>query len=168
VDITTSIDGFESLNKALDMLREEFGKGKTDAIYRKAMKAAMQPVLDAAKTYAPKDTDQLEQHIYMKVHRPMARDKAGKYYAGEVYMARVSASPVREDSEIKVILTKKGKFQNYWSGLKPVAVSQEFGNARTPAHPFLRPALDNNMDRVQNLLGVNLWSEIEKLAAKGK
>lgn len=163
------LEGFEDLYKAMDELAQEIGKGKTDRIWRNAMKWAMEPVLQDAKTYAPKDSGQLADRIYMKVHRPMMRDKSGKYYAGEVYMARVTASPIRDESKLKTILNKRGKFQSVWVNKRPVALSNEFGNARTPPTPFLRPALESNIDKVISRLGQAIWTEVNwGKYAKGK
>jgi HK97 gp10 family phage protein len=165
---TYQATGFDELFKKLDELKEEIGKGKTDKIYRTAMKYAMEPVLQDAKTYAPQNTGQLQDHIYMKVHRPMARDKAGKAsQQGEVYMARVTSSTLRDDTVLNVIINKRGKEQTVATNKKPVPVSQEFGNARVGGKPFLRPALEHNYDRVQSRLGWALWQQIEKLATKG-
>lgn len=159
--------GFTELFAKMEQLREEVGKGKTDAIWRKAMMYAMEPVLQDAKAYAPKNTGQLAERIYMKVHRPMARDKSGKAYQGEMYMARVTSSTLRNDSVQNFIVNKKGKLQTVWGNKRPVGVSNEFGNAKTPHHPFMRPALDNNIDRVQSRLGWGIWQGIEKIVGKG-
>ena len=158
------VEGFAELFTTLDAIKEEIGKGKTDKIYRNAMKAAMQPVLNAAKSAAPKDTGQMADHIYMKVHRPQRRDKNGKYYDGEVYMARVSVSPLREDSQLHHIVNKRGKLQSVWRNKKPVALSQEFGNARTPSHPFLRTALESKAPQVIDILGAILKINIDEFA----
>jgi len=162
-----TIEGFPELFATLETLKQEIGKGKTDRIYRDSMAAAFKPVLDAAKRNAPKDTGQLADRIYMKVHRPNRSDKASKYYQqGEVYMARVSASPLRDDSKLHVTLNKRGKFQTVWQNKKPVAVSNEFGNASTPKHPFLRPALESNIQLVINILGDKLGYAIDEFARK--
>jgi HK97 gp10 family phage protein len=162
-----SVEGFPELFAAMDILKEEIGKGKTDKIYREAMKAAFAPVLNAAKQNAPKDTGQLAARIYMKVHRPNQSDKKSKYYErGEIYMARVSASPLRDDSKLHVVLNKRGRFQSVWRNKRPVAVSQEFGNASTPKHPFLRPALEANTQLVVSILGDQLRSAIDEIARK--
>lgn len=163
-----SVEGMDELLAKMDLLQEEIGKAKTDAIWRKALRYAMEPVLQDAKTLAPEDTGELEKHIYMKVHRPMSRDKNGKYYAGEVFMARVTSSPLRDDSVKNFSLNKKGKLTGRWTNLKPVPVSQEFGNARTPANPYMRLSLENNMDKVSHRLGWSVWAAIEEVNAKKK
>lgn len=169
-ELNLDVQGFEDLFKKMDELAEEIGKGKTDRIWRKALSSAMQPVLADAKSFAPSDTGQLRDHIYMKVHKPQSRDKASSAYQGEMYMARVTVGTKREDTKLNVILNKKGKFQTVASNLKPVPVSQEFGNnhlknsefgtAARGAHPFMRPALENNYNKVMSVLGQALWYEL--------
>jgi HK97 gp10 family phage protein len=158
-----STSGFEELFKKMDMLSEEIGKGKTDKIWRSAMTYAMQPVLEDAKSFAPKDTGEMSDRIYMRVHRPMSRDKGSQSYRGEMYIARVTVSSLRDDSVQNTILNKRGRFQTVYSNKRPVPVSQEFGNARTSGKPFMRPALDNNIDRVESRLGWSIWQKITEL-----
>ena len=161
-----NVQGFPALFAKMDSLSEEIGKAKTDAIWKKALGFAFEPVLQDAKVFVPKDTDQLDQHIFMRTNRPNSKDKSSMSYAGESFMARVYVTPIREDSVQKTILNKRGKFQTVWTNKKPVGISQEFGNARTPAHPFLRPALRNNIDKVTSRLGQSVWFALESLVRK--
>jgi hypothetical protein len=161
IDMKMTAQGFPELFQAMDELAEEIGKGKTDKIWRNAMSFAIEPVLQDAKSFAPEDTGQLAKHIYSKVHRPQARDKTSQSYQGEMYIARVTASTLRDDVIHKVILNKRGKFQTVVGNKKPVPVSQEFGNARVSAKPFLRPALESNYDNVISRLGQAIWSELQ-------
>ena len=158
-----STSGFEELFKKMDMLSEEIGKGKTDKIWRSAMTYAMQPVLEDAKSFAPKDTGEMSDRIYMRVHRPMARDKGSQSYRGEMYIARVTVSSLRDDTVQNIVLNKRGRFQTVYSNKRPIPVSQEFGNARTPKKPFMRPALSSNIDRVESRLGWSIWQKITEL-----
>ena len=174
LEFKPSVTGFEDLFKKMDELAEEIGKGKTDRIWRNALAAAMSPVLQDAKSFAPgespKSTGDLRDHIYMKVHKPKARDKASITYNGEMYLARVTVSAKRSETKHRLVLNKKGNFQTVAYNMRPVAVSQEFGNKRLMnsefgtaamgAHPFLRPALDNNIENVQRNLGAALWYEL--------
>lgn len=154
-------DGFPELFQAMDELAEEIGKGKTNKIWRNAMRYAFEPVLQDAKAFAPQDTGQLSDRIYMAVHKPSSRDKTSQSYQGEMYVARVTASTLRDDVIHKIILNKRGKFQTVVTNKKPVPVSQEFGNARVSAQPFLRPALESNYDNVISRLGQSIWSELQ-------
>ena len=159
MEMKLSVDGFEDLFKQMDELTKEIGKGKTDRIWRNALKYAMQPVLEKAKAFAPKDTGQLADHLYLKVQKPQNRDKASKYYDGEMFMARVTLNPKRDESTKKTVLNKRGKFQTFYVN-KPVGLSQEFGNAKTSAQPFLRPALESSAQQVTERLGQAIWSEM--------
>lgn len=162
------MEGFDELIKQMDELGQEIGKAKTDRIWRKAMAYAMEPVLEDAKSFAPKDTGEMASRIYMKVHRPMARDKQGRMYAGEAYMARVTASPIRSDSVLNYTVNSKGKLRATWSNKSPAHVAQEFGNAHNAPTPFLRPALQVNLTHVQSRLAWSVWAAIQELAAKKK
>jgi HK97 gp10 family phage protein len=156
------VEGFEDLFARMDEIKLEIGKGKTDKVWRNMLKAAMTPVLQEAKRLAPQDTGQLAEHIYLKVHRPMARDKDGKaYQQGTVYMARVTASTLRDDTVYNFIVNKRNKLQTVVANKKPVPVSQEFGNAKTPAHPFLLPALRKHEQMMQDIMASQLKIFIE-------
>jgi HK97 gp10 family phage protein len=162
------VEGFEELFAKMTELEEEIGKGKTDKIWRKALTWAMEPVLQDARSFAPKDTGQTAQRIYMKVHRPQGRDKSSNRYAGEMFLARVTASTLRDDSVQNFVVNKRGKLQSTWANKSRAPISQEFGNARTPAQPFLRPALSSNTDRVISRLGQAIWAEVNWGQNKGK
>lgn len=155
------VEGFDELFKAMDELALEVGKAKTDRIWKKALGYAFMPVLEAAKTGAPEGkTGQLKEHVYMKVQRPQARDKASGKYQGEAFMARVTVGPKRQESVEKTLILKKGKEKTIYNH-RPVALAMEFGTAHTSAQPFMRPALENNVDRVINRLGYSVMAAIE-------
>ena len=169
-----NIQGFEELFKKFDDMTEEIGKGKTDRLWRNMLLNAMQVVFDDARAFAPgsspESTGQLRNSIYMKAHKPQARDKASKSYNGEMYMVRVTSSAIRHDTKYAVIVNKRGNYQTVTTNKKAVGVSQEFGNkhlmnsefgtAAKGAHPFLRPALDNNREDVMNNLARIMWYEL--------
>ena len=168
-NVSFKVEGFEQLFKHMEELKEEIGKGKTDRIWRSSLLYAFIPVLETAKSMAPHDTNQLRDHLYIKAHRPRSGDKAGKYYQGEQWMVRVTLNPKRDDSVQKVTLNKKGKFQNRFVN-RPVGLAQEFGSANNSAHPFLRPALEGNVNEVIDRLGKKLWSNLNsgKFSSWGK
>jgi HK97 gp10 family phage protein len=162
------VTGFAELFKAMDDLSQEIGKAKTDRIWRNAMEFAFEPVLQAAKASAPVASGQLRDHLYIKAHRPTGRDKRALSYQGETFMVRVTSSPKREESVVNTVITKKGKERQVWSN-RPVALAMEFGTAKNPAQPFLRPALESNIQNIQDRLGKAIWYEMEwgKYAKKG-
>jgi HK97 gp10 family phage protein len=165
---TFKVEGFDDLFKAMDEIAEEVGKGKTNKIWRGAMGYAMEPVLTAVKQRAPRDTGQLRDHIYLKAHKPQGRDKSSNTYKGEMIMARVTVGPKREESVEKTVLNKRGKFQTYNIN-PPVALAQEFGNAHTSPHPFIRTSLESNVQTVIDRLGQYIFAEVNwgKYAKKG-
>jgi HK97 gp10 family phage protein len=154
------VEGFDELFKAMDELAQEIGKAKTDNIWRKAVGYAFLPVLEQARDAAPTDTGQLKQHVYMKVQRPSARDKSSSRYQGESFMARVTVGPKRIESIEHTHITKKGKEKTTYQN-PPVALAMEFGTAKVSAQPFMRPALENNVDRVISRLGYSVMAAIE-------
>jgi HK97 gp10 family phage protein len=162
------VEGFEELFKAMDEIAEEVGKGKTDAIWRKAMNYAMAPVLEAVRSRSPVDSGQMRDHIYMKAHKPQSRDKKSTTYQGEMIMARVTVGPKREDSVEHTVLNRRGKFQTRTIN-RPVALAQEFGNAHTGGKPFIRTSLESNYQNVIDRLGHAIWAEVNwgKYARKG-
>lgn len=157
---STNVKGFDELFKAMDELAEEIGKSKTDRIWRKALTFAFIPVLQHARDNAPSDTGQLKDHIYIKAHRPTARDRASLAYRGENFMVRVTSGPKREDSEKHTTIVKGGKERETYTH-RPVALAAEFGTAKQAARPYLRPALETNLQNVQDRLGKAIWWELE-------
>lgn len=162
------VEGFAELFKAMDDLAQEVGKGKTDRIWKKSMAYAIAPVFAAAKQRAPVDSGQLQDHVYMKVQRPQGRDKASASYRGEMFLARVTVSPKRDDSIKHTTITRKGKERVTYTN-RPVALSKEFGSAGNAPKPFLRPALENNISTVVERLGKAVFYELTwgKYASKG-
>lgn len=162
------VEGFTELYKAMDDLAEEIGQGKTAKIWRTALGYAMEPVLQAVKQQAPVDSGQLRDHIYMKAHKPQGRDKQSSSFKGEMFLARVSVSPKRDDSTERTVLNKRGRFQTI-SYNRPVALAQEFGNAHTGGHPFIRSSLESNYQNIIDRLGHAIWAEVNwgKYAKKG-
>ena len=164
VQLELKIEGFGELMSQLNSFKEEIGKQKTDRIWRNILAKSAQPILETVKADAPHKTGQLRDRIYMKVRRAKQRDKAGKFFAGEEYLARILASPLRDESYKHQVLTKrknkKGQpiWNTVWRGKRPVAVSQEYGNANTPPVPFMRNGL-----KKAGRLSVNIMSDLIKL-----
>ena len=144
-----TMQGFDELEKQLMDLAQGM---RADIVARKtlakAAERAMFPVLQDATSYAPfdeKNTDgvHLKYTIRLDARVPTERDKMSDYVNDT-------------DAAIAVVSAKKSS----------VSLSQEFGNARTPAHPFLRPALDVNAEQVVGILGEELGRFIPEYAAK--
>lgn len=164
-----TVTGFDELFKVMDDLADEVGQRKVDRIWTGAMRKAMQPVLDAARAQVPRHFGYLMDALYLRAHKPRSRDKQSQSYQGEAIMARVSIANERPDSVRSFTVDKKGKLRSYINfrgSNKPVALAMEFGTATTPAHPFLRMALEGQAATVQTILGNEVWKVLETKYSK--
>ena len=150
----------------MDALSQEITQGKTAKIWKNSLLYAMAPVKAAAISLAPgggkRSTGQLRDSIYLTAHKPKARDKKAQSYMGEIYMARVSIKAAREESVSNTTL-KNGKFRTtveFKNSNKPVGLAMEFGTAKVAAKPFMRPALESNIQNIQDRLAKYLWAEL--------
>lgn len=103
----------------------------------KAGRKAMQPVLDSARALVPRRSGDLYEAIKLSiVTNP----------GGDIAVAiglRIGRAPGQSASEGEEIPSRRWHFI-------------EFGTAHQAAHPFLRPALDRNVETVIELLRVEL------------
>ena len=142
--ITWKTEGFDEFEKILIKMGEDVKYDKGAKILVKAAKIAMQPVADMMRELIPYDMDNKEgEHmrdtIRVSARITNAKDKRSIYYQnGDVVVGEVS---IKTD--------KRG-------------ISQEFGNGRNPAHPFLRPSIEWQVDKIVNILGTYLAFELDK------
>jgi HK97 gp10 family phage protein len=146
---TFRMEGFEELEQQLLQVGQMY---RTDLVARqtlsKAANEAMMVVLYSAAMDAPYDSKSdgpvhLRNTIRLDSRIPTEADKRSEY--------------VNEtDAVISVVSAKKSA----------VSLSQEFGNARTSAQPFLRPALESNAERVISSLKDSLSRIIPEYVAK--
>ena len=146
---TFRMEGFEELEQQLLQVGQMY---RTDLVARqtlsKAANEAMMVVLYSAAMDAPYDSKSdgpvhLRNTIRLDSRIPTEADKRSEY--------------VNEtDAVISVVAAKKSA----------VSLSQEFGNARTSAQPFLRPALESNAERVISSLKDSLSRIIPEYVAK--
>jgi len=148
--ISFKTEGFAELEDQFKALAEGY---RSDLVARntlvKAVKVAMEPVLQTAQVRAPYD----EVHNKTGVHLretlridgriPSDKDKMSEYVKDT-------------DSVIGIVSAKKSA----------VSLSQEFGNARTAAQPFLRISLETNMQKVLSILKSELAFLIPVYARK--
>jgi HK97 gp10 family phage protein len=141
--------GFKELEAVLVQMGEDLCYGKTASrVLIPAIKAAMQPVLQMAKSLAPYDetnttTTHLRDTVRLNARTPSPRDQSSIYSEkGDIAIGIVS---VRTD--------KRG-------------MSQEFGNAQVAAQPYLRPALESQANRVISILGSYLTYKLTQYKSK--
>jgi HK97 gp10 family phage protein len=146
------LEGFAEFEKQLRDMAQGY---RADLIARntlaKAAKTAMEPVLNEAKAMAPvgsKPRDErnpihMADTLRVDARIPSERDKQS-YYVHDT------------DSAIAVVSVKKSA----------VSLAQEFGTKKIAGHPFLRPALDNNVSQVLTILKDELSRIIPEYAKK--
>lgn len=133
------LEGFEDFERQLQELAEGY---RSDLVARntlvKAAKESVTPVWQTAVSLAAYDVSNVE-NIHMRdtirvdARIPNARDKMSEY--------------VNEtDAAIAVVSVKKSA----------VSLANEFGTTKMAAKPFLRPALESNIQKVL----ANLKSEL--------
>jgi HK97 gp10 family phage protein len=138
--ISIKLVGLKELQAQLVNLGAELGV-KTLA---RAARKAFQPVLDDARNLVPVDTGELRDSLKLSSKRPRSGDTV------VVVGLRVGAG--RGDGT-KVPPARR------WHWI-------ELGTAKLPAHPFARPALDRNADRVLELLKEELVKGIQRAVRK--
>ena len=173
--VRIELKGLGDVATAFKNLADDIGdKSASSKVLIPAVRQAMQPVLRAAQSFAPKDTGALALSLIVEARRPTKKDKRSMYVNNsDVAIAAVttaSGKKLAAMSEGKGFvraqkrLTKMGfdasKFKGVPSDAR--AISQEFSNASTPAHPYLRPAIESQAQMVVNNLAVILGNRISK------
>jgi hypothetical protein len=178
--VTIKLEGIGEVDKALRQLEADFGqKESAKRVLVPAVRESLQPVLRQAIANAPKDTGGLALSLQVEARRPTARDRRSKYITqtdtviGAVTTA--SAKKLARMSEGKGLLTARRKLKklgfenaNAFVGIESDAraVAQEFGSARNPATPYLRPALEANAQSTVTNLGQILARRINEFRSK--
>lgn len=147
--ITVKTEGFKELEDLLIKMGEDLCYGKTaNRVLVPAVKTAMQPVFAQAKAMAPYDElndsgVHLRDTVRLAGRVPNSRDmRSASIDKDTIAIATVS---VRGD--------KRG-------------ISQEFGNARVAPQPYLRPALQSQMNKVIQILGTFLAFKLNQYKSK--
>ena len=148
-DRTVQLEGFAEFEAQLLAVGESF---RADTLGRqtlvKAAKTAMGPVLAQVIATAPYDQNgkgpiHLRDTARLDARIPSSYDKKSNY--------------VRDgDAAIAVVSVKKSA----------VSLAQEFGTRKLAAQPFLRRALDSNVEAVLGILKTELGMRIPEMAAK--
>lgn len=143
------IEGFKELEEVLIQMGEDLCYGKTaQKMLVPAAKAAMAPVLLAAKASAPYDpknttTPHLRDGLKIAGRVPTAKDLRSSY--GSPNDVAIATVGVRTDKR---------------------AISQEFGNDKTAPQPYLRSALESQSERVIQILGSFLTYKLNQYKSK--
>lgn len=134
-------EGFAEIERELTKLSKTAGKG----VLRRALKKAGEPLAEAMRSRAPRDSDTLKNSIDVSTklsrrqrsqHRKMFKDDRA---AVEVFVG---------------------------AGALPQAHTQEFGTVFVRAQPFARPAWDAERVGLLDRLGKHTREELNKAIAR--
>jgi len=158
--VIVKLEGFSELEATLLQLSREISSRGENLEFRriltKSAEAAMRPVEESVVALAPYDANRrankadqphLKNTIRLDARVPNEKDKLSHF---------VNES----DAAIAVVSVKKSA----------VSLSQEFGNARTSAQPYLRISLERNRTKVVDILKSEMEARmgafVQRLAKK--
>jgi len=149
------LEGLAGLKKALD----DLPKATSRNVQRRVLLKRAQIVVDAARAKAPVRLGHLRRSIIATTKRPAGRATASRraFAAAGGGAAGRAASKAAGASMVEVFVGP---------GRHPQAGQQEFGNRNHPPHPYLRPAFDENRQRLIKGLADDMWAEIAKASAR--
>jgi len=136
--------GFQSKitgDKALERALKELPKSMAKSVLVSAMRKAAKPVLRDAKARVHVRTGDLKKSLAIgtKLTQGQSRGNARGKNVPQIFIG--ARWPTGAHAHL-----------------------EEFGTAKTPAHPFLRPAWDANKERVLDSLGKEIWAVLAKKA----
>lgn len=126
------------LKELADKLRE-LGPDIAKNALRAGIRAGAKAIKDSAAASAPQDTGTLKKALYIKHIREQSGTSQQTFFVG-----------VRRGKKY----AKKGQDAYYWSW-------NEFGTARQPARPFMRPAFEQNKEVVIKAVADRIKKRIE-------
>ena len=153
----TTITGFKELETALQKLGPMIVglKGYPKNALRNASRAGAKIAVDAAKAKAPVESGDFKRAIKFKILSLRYRDQATlKGHSQEYYYIGVDLGISRKN-------TSEGVFY-----ANAVISRTETGNDTTPAKPFLRPAVNGNMMRIESAITTKLRADLIRIAKK--
>jgi HK97 gp10 family phage protein len=124
-----------------------------------AVRQAFKPVLETAKEMVPVDSGDLRDALRLSVKKPNSGDTV------VVVGLRIGGG-----AKLKGIAAIAQKYASHFGGERLPPARRwhwvELGTANMAAHPYLRPALDQNAGKVLELLKSELVKSIEKALKK--
>lgn len=136
VDKVIQLEGFAEFETQLHALADGY---RHDLVARntlvKAGRVAMEPVLRSIEALAPYDEVHNTSGIHLRDTRRL--DSRVPYDSDK-------ASPMISETDVSITVVSVKR--------SAVSLSQEYGNARTVAQPYLRVSLERNVDLVLSIL----------------
>lgn len=179
----SAVYGAEELAYLLEQISKEYGVESADKnVLIPAAKDAMKIVLESAKSKLVPghgyDTGQLKRTLRVDARLARSKDRRSRYVSEtDLVIAQVSVLLDKKGNDVsdgramfveygtknhnKTIATPKGLSKR---AIK--AMQREFGTVRMAARPYLRPALEENQNKVVDKLKANIQTQIQKYKAK--
>ena len=166
------VEGFKELESLFKEMIEDFGEKDQKKILRKAAGTSMQPVLQRAKTLAAVDTGAMAHSLRLASAIPSRKAKRSIYINdNDTVISTVTSASGNQLAKLK--------FYNYSESYKQKkdvktvgmasdarVIANEFGTAKMPSKPFLRPALESQSFTVVNSLGDSLAESLRRYKAR--
>ena len=138
-DVSAKVEWLIGSDKAL----AEVGTKATQRnVLRRALTTAAKPIEDAVEGGAPVETGFTSRSF--------------------------ATSPTQNPAQKRASRGEQKGFAEVYVGTRrgSAAHLKEYGTFKMPAAPFFRPAWDANKDKAEQILGKELWVEIEKAAQR--
>jgi HK97 gp10 family phage protein len=142
--IKFEIEGLRDLEQAFAEL-EKPAQRKASA--RRALKKAAQPIADTAERLAPRDRGFLAASI--TVGTKLSRRQSALH-----------RKMFRDDKAAVEMFVGAGPYSS--------AHNQEFGNENHAPQPFMRPALQSNVDGFFNTIKAEMWADLRKTVERAE
>lgn len=156
------LEGFAELDAALEDLSKAAGKG----VLRRALKKAAEPMAEKARAMVPRDKGNLAKSITVSVK--LAKRQAGihrKMFTDDRASVEMFLGPSYNLGDGG----RHGHLVEF--GTAPHINGGKFAGTQHPGtapQPFMRPAFDQDGQKMLDRLGKDLWIEIEKSIARAE
>lgn len=164
--VTFKVEGIKEFEDLLKEIQNDFGEKDAKKILNKAVRQSMGHVLNAAKNLVPVDTGALRASLRLEVRKPSRKDKRSRYVQdSDIVIGNVTTAPGNVLARTKFTNVKTGQKQK---GIKSDAraIVNEFGTAKLPARPYLRPAMESQGPTTVSSLSSSLKTALEKYRSK--
>ncbi len=156
------IDGLRELDRALS----ELPRATARNVLRRVLMKRAQPMVDTARQLVPVDSGQLRDSIAISTKLGTKAGKSEFAAAMRAGLGKEAALQAMRDA--RRAASGQGSFAEIYvgPGRMPHAHMVEFGTSKMAPRPYLRPAWDAHKNGILDGIKDDLWSEIQKAAAR--
>ena len=175
--LTVKFEGGKELEEMINQMTEDFGAKDAKRILSSAVRKSMQPVLQKAMALVRKDSGALAASLRIEARKPTAKDKRSRYVNREdIVIGKVTIAPPSVLAKRKFVNLKSGPANTSAFNKRPIkqvgiqldmrGIANEFGTAKVPAKPFLRPAMESGSPIVLDSLKDSLATALQKYKSR--